>query len=395
MYTSLSPRIRSMSSATWAVFVILLTSAAMPAQNPEASAGSSSSPVIRTAVAVEAYWTPQRLLSAKPIDLHPVARANSLPVATSAPAVGTEGVKVNGAPPTVELGARAEKVLIPEQYLEPNALAIARGTQPESVVAPTATSSQGSYFTTSRVFPDSATTAYPNRAAGKLFFSDPRTGGNFICSASVLRQRVVVTAGHCVASPSLNAANRYFYTNFLFVPAYRNGVAPYGNWTPKNIFVANVWFTSDGSVPNAQDVGMLVMNDNGGQRIGDVTGYLGYSTLQLAKNHMTMIGYPGNLDSGERMEINQAFTFGPGGNNTYIYGSAMRGGSSGGPWIVDYGVLPVANPAIPLLGRNLLVSVTSYGPTATEPKYQGASNLDSRFTDMLNLACGTAAGNCN
>jgi hypothetical protein len=141
---------------------------------------------------------------------------------------------------------------------------------------------------------------------------------------------------------------------------------------------------------------MLVMNDDSlRRRIGTVTGYLGYSTLQLAKNHVTMIGYPGNLDSGQRMEINHAFTFGDGGNNTYLYGSGMRGGSSGGPWIMDYGVAPASNPVIPS-GGNILISVTSYGPSATEPKYQGASNLDSRFLSLLTSACGSStSGNCN
>ena len=35
-----------------------------------------------------------------------------------------------------------------------------------------------------------------------------------------------------------------------------------------------------------------------------------------------------------------------------------------------------------------------YGPTAIEPKYLGASNLDERFLDVLNHACGSNPGNC-
>jgi hypothetical protein len=93
------------------------------------------------------------------------------------------------------------------------------------------------------------------------------------------------------------------------------------------------------------------------------------------------------------MQINDAQTFGSGGSNTYIYGSAMRGGSSGGSWIQDFGINPVSNPAV-TLGLNYLIAVTSYGPTATEPKYQGASNLDGRFLDVLNHACGSNPGNC-
>jgi hypothetical protein len=93
------------------------------------------------------------------------------------------------------------------------------------------------------------------------------------------------------------------------------------------------------------------------------------------------------------MEINNAQTFRSGGSNTFIYGSAMRGGSSGGPWTQDYGVKPVSNPVVSL-GNNFLIAVTSYGPIATEPKYQGASNLDARFLNVLRNACNSNPGNC-
>jgi hypothetical protein len=137
------------------------------------------------------------------------------------------------------------------------------------------------------------------------------------------------------------------------------------------------------------------MNDKAGVPIGNVTGWLGHWTNQLIRNHVTVLGYPGNLDNGERMQINHAQIFGSGGNNTYTYGSAMRGGSSGGPIIMDYGIRPASNPLVSELGRNYLVSVVSYGPISTTPKYQGASNLDSRFISLKNAACGAAgSGNC-
>ena len=230
---------------------------------------------------------------------------------------------------------------------------------------------------------------------GKLFFYDPVLNKNYQCSAATFQRRLVVTAGHCVASPSTNPSLRYFYKFFKFVPAYRNGLAPVGSWNPSIVWVTNTWYFSNGSVPNAQDVGMLVMSDKSGVPIGNVTGWLGYWTNQLIKNHVTVLGYPGNLDGGERMQINHAQIFGSGGNNTYTYGSAMRGGSSGGPIIMDYGVRPGSNPLVSELARNYLVSVVSYGPISTTPKYQGASNLDSRFISLKNAACGAAgSGNC-
>jgi len=207
-----------------------------------------------------------------------------------------------------------------------------------------------------------------------------------------------VTAGHCVTRPNTDPAQRYFFTNFLFVPSLNNGAAPYGQWTSSGQWVLNAWHLSNGSVPNPGDIAFLIMNDQpvSGQnrRIGDVTGWLGWRTQALSRNHVTMLGYPCNLDSCARMQVTNAGSFADGGSNTWIYGSAMRGGASGGPWIQDFGSPSAGNPPN-TMGLNQLVAVTSYGPIATEPKYLGASNLDQNFTNVLNSACGpTNSGNC-
>lgn len=353
------------------------------------SSGATSVPSTADQAAVEQYWTPQRLLSAKPLELHPQVGTDGLPVAVQGLAETAAPVGESGAPPSVKKPTNVSKVLVP--------LSLLPAPQAQSEVMPFATSSYGAYFTTGRVFPNSATKTYPYSTTGKLFFTIQGTG-NFMCTAAVLQPRIVVTAGHCVAQASTDPAVRHFYTNWLFVPAYRNGVAPYGTWTPITAWVTDTWSTSDGSVPNAQDVGMLVMNDqliNGTlQRVGDLAGRLGWQTNALSTNHVMMLGYPGNLDSGVRMEQTTAQIYAAGGNNTYVYGSAMRGGASGGPWIQDFGVQPAGAPPV-ALGGNVLIAVTSYGPIATEPAYLGASNLTSEFVNLLNAACGAAnSGNC-
>jgi V8-like Glu-specific endopeptidase len=213
----------------------------------------------------------------------------------------------------------------------------------------------------------------------------------------VLRPRIVVTAGHCVSNPSTVPANRFFFTNFLFVPAFNNGAAPFGSWTSGQQWVLNAWQLSDGSVPNAGDVAFLIIRDRvvsgTPRKIGDLTGWLGYATNSLVKNHVTMLGYPCNLDSCQRMQSTNAGSFASGGNNTQIYGSAARGGASGGPWIQDFGINPASNPTV-ALGLNRLVGITSYGPTAPEPKYLGSSILDANFESVLMSACNSNAGNC-
>jgi trypsin len=84
-------------------------------------------------------------------------------------------------------------------------------------------------FTTARadLFTENTNTAYPHRAAGKLFFNEP--GGSFICSASLIKRGVVVTAAHCVA----NYGKKLFYSAWQFVPRYGIGSAPFGIWTVK------------------------------------------------------------------------------------------------------------------------------------------------------------------
>ena len=378
-----------------ALFISSVAAQAQSGGASSSSGGVSSVTVTSSATTVvgqstiEQYWTPQRLLDAKPVELHPPVGADGLPIAPQSLAETSPPVGNSGSPPSGKVPPNAGKVLIPPSLLpEP---------QSQNEIIPFATSSFGAFFTTSRVFPNNQVLRYPYSTAGKLFFTIQGVG-TFVCSASALSPRIVVTAGHCVAQASPNPAARHFYTNWLFVPAYKNGKAPYGVWTVNVAWITNAWYFSDGSVPNAQDVGMLVMNDqvinNTVQKIGNVTGWLGWQTNVLSNNHITMLGYSGNLDSGSKMAQTTAQTFAPGGNNTYIYGSAMRGGASGSPWIQDFGVQPVGAPPV-VGGGNLLIAVTSYGPIATEPAYLGASNLDSRFVDLFNSACGPAdSGNC-
>ncbi len=216
---------------------------ALVAWAPLAHAGDvTSSADGQSRVAAESgYWTAARIKGAQPLDPHPAVAPRNLsglphPTVRSGPSYSAEG-----APPSVELDAPLNDQLAPPDETPEAA--------PRADVKPLATSGFGAHFTTYRVFPDAATVAYPNRTAGKLFFEDPRTLKNYVCSASVLRPRIIVTAGHCVTNASTSASGRYFYSHFLFVPAYNNNSAPYGSWTPKQEWVTNAWYQSNGSVP--------------------------------------------------------------------------------------------------------------------------------------------------
>jgi V8-like Glu-specific endopeptidase len=389
-------RRKTLALCLGALFSTPVVALAQQSSGPASPPGGAQS---TEAAGGESYWTPERLREARPPELPTPSRAGpgGLPegAEVEAPQLNRlPGQGEAGAPPSVEPDPGMERRLLPENT-QPSEMQ--RGEVAPGGTGAEATSSFGAYFTTSRVFPDAATTTYPYSAAGKLFFTDPRRGTNHVCSAAVLRPRVVATAGHCVTSPSTNPAQRYFFTNFLFVPAFNNGTAPFGTWTSGQQWVLNAWHFSDGSVPNPGDAAFLIINDRsvGGQmrKIGEVTGWLGYATNSLSRNHVTMLGYPCNLDSCARMQITNAGSFASGGNNTYIYGSAGRGGHSGGAWIQDFGVNPSSNPAV-ALGLNRLVGITSYGPIATEPKYLGSSILDANFVNVLTSACAANSGNC-
>lgn len=251
-------------------------------------------------------------------------------------------------------------------------------------------------FTTARVNAqgDNSFRYYPYRAAGRLFFN---TGsGSAWCTGSLIKPGVVVTAAHCVAE---FGASR-FYTSFQFIPAYQSGFAPYGAWTVAQARVLTPYFDGTDScvVPGvvcADDVAVLVLNPQSGAYAGASTGYLGYTWGGWGFNPavealITQLGYPASLDSGEIMERtdSQSYNGAAGFSNNNIIGSAMTGGSSGGPWIVNFGVKPVGYANGSYAPRNKVVGVTSWGYISTAVKEQGASPFTTvNVVALVNGAC--------
>jgi hypothetical protein len=194
-----------------------------------------------------------------------------------------------------------------------------------------------------------------------------------------------------VAHGSTNPSQRYFYTNWLFVPATSNGSAPYRTWGWAFVITTGDWF-NDGKVPNLHDFAIIQAVDHGTTRIGALIGWLGWFEGQISSNHLTILGYPCNLDNCARMQRTDAQTFAFGGNNTWIYGSSMRGGAGGGPWVRDFGIGPSGNPATS--GGNWATAATSYIPMATNIGFLGASQLDDTWVSIWNSFCAHRMGNC-
>jgi V8-like Glu-specific endopeptidase len=245
-------------------------------------------------------------------------------------------------------------------------------------------------------------TRFPYRVSGRLFFNIG--GDTFVCSASLIKKGVVVTAAHCVA----NFGTGQLYSNWHFIPGYRNGAAPFGDWTVKNAFVLTSYL--NGSDPCAvagvvcrDDVAVLLLNAKAGKYPGTSTGWYGFGWNGLGftsagLTHITQVGYPVCLDNGELMERNdsQGFKSAANSNNTVI-GSLMCGGSSGGPWLINFGVRPslTGTTAGTAPDANVVVGVTSWGFVSNAPKEQGASPfLSGNIVPLVNSACSAVPAAC-
>ena len=242
-------------------------------------------------------------------------------------------------------------------------------------------------FSSSRLIPRTARNAYPYTTVGRLFFKSVE--GNFVCTASVISNRVILTAGHCV----YDALRHRFHEKFAFVPGYYQGQMPRGVWTARFAAVTEEWKQSSEVLPNAADFGVLVLNDKEGRSIGQATGWLGFRTHALVPNHVHLLGFPTNHDGGEQLHqvaSGDSFCCFSG---TAVYGSDMGAGSSGGPLIQNFGQR--AQGQGPANGEaNRVVGVVSYGPVEGNAKFEGSSVLNESFVAILETACSKAPGNC-
>jgi V8-like Glu-specific endopeptidase len=331
-----------------------------------------------------AYWTPIRMQNAKPMPMPKVDPNKIIELPQSALPNKNDGESGDGkSPEEINFQQKPQQLYTPRESAFNAIPHLDRGTSNEA-------------FSSTRLVPITADTSYPYRAVGKLFFTIPGQG-DYVCSASVLRPRVLLTAGHCLHKGS--GGSDGFYTNFKFVPAFRDGSAPYLAWNWSYVIVTETWANGGGTVPNAADYGMLELVDNSINgvftRIGSLTGYFGYQTLSLIPNHTNMLGYPCNFDSCQKMHQVTAQSAKAISPNNAEYGSDMSGGSSGGPWVQNFGALAVGQTGGLNPGLNRVVGVTSYGYISSDPKAQGASIFDSRFTDILNTVCSHKSGNCS
>lgn len=178
---------------------------------------------------------------------------------------------------------------------------------------------------------------YPS-AYGKVFFTS-NSGVNYVCSGSALvsaNESVVWTAGHCV-----NEGPGAFYKNFLFVPAYRDGAAPYGKFAASQLLTTSGWL---GSGQWGVDLGAAVVGTNAsGLTLSDAVAEVPIVFDAPRNQAYRIYGYPAAKKfSGQRLRVCKtawALDDNSASPATMGAGCDMTGGSSGGPWVTSTGAV--------------------------------------------------------
>jgi V8-like Glu-specific endopeptidase len=341
---------------------------------------------------VRSYWTAERLAAAVPVEMPVLApeevllRDTDSDLSPGTPAAGP-AFGHPASPPVLEVAPdEGNRLFVPH----PDEAAVPAETS-EALGQRTAedAGTSAAPFTSSRLVPVSADLAYPYRTVGRLYLQTP--DGPFACSAAVVAPRLVLTAAHCVHSGSPAPG---FYTQFLFVPAYRDGKAPFGSWTVRSLHIPAEW-AEKGSSPHPTDYALLEMNDLQGRRLGDVVGWLGVQTRSLYPNHVHMLGYPRAYDGGERMHQVTSESFQVSWKNTVLYGSDLTRGSSGGPWIQNFGE-PAAGQVAGANGAvNQIVGISSFTLKDPAARLLGSSVPDDRYENLYTAVCRLRPANCS
>ncbi|ORT58555.1 peptidase [Streptomyces sp. CB03238] len=186
------------------------------------------------------------------------------------------------------------------------------------------------------------------KTSGRVFFTFQ--GRTASCSGNAVTSQnasTVITAGHCVKYQGS------WHTNWVFVPAYNNGQAPYGQWTATKTLTTPQWEASEDI---NHDIGAAVVAPLGGQKLTAVTGAQGIQFNGGYNKQMYAFGFPAASPyDGSKLiycsgNSSKDFLF----SQDHSLGCNMTGGSSGGPWFTGFSEAT---------GTGLQVSVNSFGYT--------------------------------
>jgi trypsin len=244
---------------------------------------------------------------------------------------------------TPERMQEAQPLGLPQQAGSPTFARPAAGSSADGSTIP---ASRGSALYD---FQPGAETSFPQSVHGKLFFIVPANESHptllASCSGTVVSSRlqnVVFTAGHCAVDPGEEPS-----TNMVFVPGYRDGSEPFGEYPVATLLTTEEWAT-DGDL--AFDAAIAQLSSP----IEQTLGARGIAFNKAPKTSYKIFGYPAEPSDtydGERLIECDAPLFGLEVGFSHPFSNVafpcdMRQGASGGGWV---------NPA------GDVVSVVSHG----------------------------------
>lgn len=267
---------------------------------PAAPTGAATaSPTTAAQSVATTYWTSDRLRAARSVDTAvSAAKARSLAEAAATVARGTPG--------------RAAPAL---------------GAAQASAAAP-ATAGPGFGSTAAPWY--GSTSAPPATTSGRVFFTG-NDGRGYSCSGSTVNsngKNLVFTAGHCVHP----GGSGTWFRNWVFIPRYANGSAPYGQWSARQLWSWTLW-TQNGD--RRYDIGVAVMNTRLGRHIVNVVGGQGIEWNYPLSQYVYQFGYPARTPfNGGTLQYCTGWTYNDGGNQGI--NCNMTEGASGGPWLDNF-----------------------------------------------------------
>jgi hypothetical protein len=209
-------------------------------------------------------------------------------------------------------------------------------------------------------------TDQPTSTHGKVFFT--LAGVDYMCSGTALlsgNKSVVWTAGHCV-----NEGPGAYATSWAFVPAYKDGAAPFGVFAATHLMTTTAWGSSGDF---SYDEGAAVVGTANGKTLTDAVGGRGISFSYNRSQQYQSHGYPAAPPfNGERHWICDSplsRSDSSASPATMGIGCDMTGGSSGGGWIVG----------------SDLYSVNSYG-YSNQPNVMYGPYMDSVAQSLYTAA---------
>ncbi|MFE3327597.1 trypsin-like serine peptidase [Streptomyces sp. NPDC059176] len=184
------------------------------------------------------------------------------------------------------------------------------------------------------------------KTSGRVFFTFQ--GRTASCSGNAVTSQnssTILTAGHCVKYQGS------WHTNWVFVPAYDNGQAPYGQWTATKTLTTPQWEATEDI---NYDIGAAVVAPLNGQKLTAVTGAQGVQFNGGYNQKMYAFGFPAASPYDGTKLIYCSGNSSKDWLFTQDHGIAcnMTGGSSGGPWFAGFDEAT---------GTGLQASVNSFG----------------------------------